>query len=73
MSKSKVQMKSKAQTAKKNEEGWNNGTLEYWVKKTFLESLTSSHPLFHDLRIISYFGHFIIHLILELWNLEFLV
>jgi hypothetical protein len=37
-------------------------TLEYWFKKTLLESLTS----FHYSRIIFYFGHFVISLTFEL-------
>jgi hypothetical protein len=45
-------MKSKAQMTKKDEEEWNDGTLEYWVKKKFSDSLTLFHhsaiPLFHN-------------------------
>jgi hypothetical protein len=33
MSKLEVQRKFKEQMTKKNEEEWNDGTLEYWVKQ----------------------------------------
>jgi len=53
MPKFKVQMKSKTQMTKKNEEKWNDGTLGYWADK---KSLGFSHysiiPVFHYSGII---------------------
>ncbi len=60
-----VQIKSKAQMTKKNEEEWNGGTLEYWVKQnnSWILLHYSIIPLFHYSRIIlSNFSHFGIHL-----------
>jgi len=58
-------MKSKGQITKKNEEEWNDGTLEYWGEQN------NPWILLHYSRmILSNFSHFDIHLTFEICHLR---